>query len=309
MNSTQVRVFVFSGLTDNGELAPFLFIFFLHAYMVTLLGNIGMMAIVHISSNLHTPMYFLLSYLSLVDVFYSSVITPKMLSDLISTRKTISFVGCALQFFCFAAMASTEAFLLSNMAYDRYVAICKPLHYVSIMTKKKCVSLVVLSFSVGFLQSLVQTSCIFSLQFCSSNLIDHYCCDVPPMLTLSCSDTFSCEMITVFIMCSCGIGSLVTIIISYTLIVSSIVQMKSAEGRQKVFRTCSSHLTSVCILFGTVFFIYLRPPDSAFGKWDKVVSVFYTVITPMLNPLIYSLRNQEVKRTIVEDVLKVRRCQ
>ncbi|XP_063785557.1 olfactory receptor 5G9-like [Pseudophryne corroboree] len=308
-NMTQVRVFVFSGLTNNVNLAPFLFVFFLHVYVVSVVGNIGMMAIVHINFSLHTPMYFFLSYLSLVDLFYCSVITPKMLSDLISTRKTISFVGCTLQFFCFAFMAATEAFLLSNMSYDRYVAICHPLHYVSIMTKKKCVSLVFISFSVGFLQSLAQTSCTFSLQFCSSNLIDHFYCDVPPMLTLSCSDTFSCDMVTVFIISSCGIGSLVTILISYTLIVSSILRMKSAESRQKVFSTCSSHLTSVSILFGTVFFIYLRPHDSAFGKWDKVVSVFYTVITPMLNPLIYSLRNQEVKRSILEAVHKAPRCQ
>ncbi|XP_075061688.1 olfactory receptor 5B12-like [Mixophyes fleayi] len=308
INMTQLTVFKFSGLTDNGKIAPFLFIFFLHVYIVTIVGNIGMMAVVHNSSNLHTPMYFFLSYLSLVDLLYSSAVTPKMLSDLITMRKIITFNGCALQFFFIAAMAATEALLLSNMSYDRYVAICHPLHYVSIMTKKKCVCLVVLSFSVGFMQSLAQTSCAFSLQFCRSNLIDHFCCDLPPLLRLSCSDTFTCDSVTVFIICSCGIGSLVTILISYTLIVSSILQMKSAKGRQKVFSTCSSHLISVSILYGTVFFIYLRPPTSVFEKRDKVVSVFYTVITPMLNPLIYSLRNQEVKRAVMDAVYKPPRC-
>ncbi|KAG9463181.1 hypothetical protein GDO78_022245 [Eleutherodactylus coqui] len=249
--------------------------------------------------NLHTPMYFFLSYLSMVDLLYSSIITPKMLLDLLSVKKTISFTGCALQFFIFAAMAATEAFLLSNMSYDRYVAICHPLHYVSIMTKKKCWCLVLFSFTVGFMQSLVQTSCVFSLEFCGSNHIAHFYCDVPPLLKLSCSDTFTCDMVTIFVISSCGIGSLLTILVSYTFIVSSILHIKSSEGRRKAFSTCSAHLTSVSILYGSVFFVYLRSPTSDFGKEDKVVSVFYTVITPMLNPLIYSIRNQEVKKILM----------
>ncbi|XP_063785552.1 olfactory receptor 5B12-like [Pseudophryne corroboree] len=304
MNNTQVRVFVFSGLTDNGKLTPFLFILFLHIYMVTVVGNIGMMVIVHTSSNLHTPMYFFLSYLSLVDVFYSSVITPKMLSDLISARKAISFVGCALQFFFFAALACTEVLLLSSMSYDRYAAICHPLHYVSIMTKKKCWYLVVVSFSIGFLQSSVQTSCIFSLQFCGSNLIDHFYCDVPPLLKLSSSDTFTCDIVTLFLIVSCSLGSLTTILISYIFILSSILRLKSAEGRRKAFSTCSSHLTCATIYYVSVFFAYLHSPSHVFEKQIKVASVFYSVVTPMLNPLIYSLRNQEVKKVFIQAVHK-----
>ncbi|XP_075061686.1 olfactory receptor 5AP2-like [Mixophyes fleayi] len=298
INKTKVTVFVFSGLTDNGDLAPFLFIFFLQVYIVTIVGNIGMMTVVHNTSKLHTPMYFFLSYLSLVDLLYSSVITPKMLSDLISMRKTISFDGCALQFFLFATLACTEVFLLSNMSYDRYVAICHPLHYVSIMTKKKCRYLVVLAFSVGFLQSSLETGCIFSLQFCGSNLIDHFYCDMPPLLKLSCSDTFSCDMGIIFFTLSCGMGTLITILISYTYIISSILRMKSAEGRKKAFSTCSSHLLCVTIFYVSVFFTYLRSPSNVFEKQDKIAAVFYTVMSPMLNPLIYSLRNQEVKRVI-----------
>ncbi|XP_063786194.1 olfactory receptor 5B21-like [Pseudophryne corroboree] len=298
MNKTQVRVFVFSGLTDNGKLTPFLFILFSLVYIVTLVGNIGLMAIVHISSNLRTPMYFFLSYLSLVDVFYSSVITPKMISDLFSTRKAITFVGCALQFFFYAALVCTECILLANMAYDRYVAICHPLHYVSIMTKNITMYLVVLAFSISFMQSSVQISCIFSLQFCGSNLIDHFYCDLSPLLQLSCSDTFTCVMEAVCIVASCALVPFLIILISYIFIITSILRMKSAEGRRKAFSTCSSHLTCVSIFYVTIFFTYLRSPSKVVKTQDKIASVLYTVMTPMLNPFIYSLRNQEVKRAI-----------
>ncbi|XP_075061681.1 olfactory receptor 5AP2-like [Mixophyes fleayi] len=294
INKTKVTVFVFSGLTDNGELAPFLFIFFLYVYIVTIVGNIGIVAVVHNTSKLHTPMYFFLSYLSLVDLLCSSVITPKMLSDLISMRKEITFDGCVLQFFLFATLAGTEVFLFANMSYDRYVAICHPLHYVSIMSKKKCWYLVVLSFSVGFLQSSLKTGCVFSLQFCGSNLIDHFYCDMPPLLRLSSSDTFSCDMGIIFFILSSGMGTLIIILISYTHIISSILRMNSAEGRQKSFRTCSSNLLCVTIFYVSVFFTYLRSPSNVFEKQDKIAAVFYSVVTPMLNPLIYSLRNQVV---------------
>ncbi|XP_063785565.1 olfactory receptor 5B12-like [Pseudophryne corroboree] len=303
-NKTQVFVFVFSGLTDNVELELFLFILFLHVYMVTVLGNIGMMAIVYITSKLHTPMYFFLSYLSLVDLFYSSVVTPKMLSDLISTKKAISFVGCAFQFFLFAGLAGTEVILLANMAYDRYVAICHPLHYICIMTKKKCSCLVVLSFTISFLQSSMLTSCIFCLEFCDSHIIDHFYCDIPPLIKLSCSDTKVCEMITILAIVSCAQGSFIVILISYTLIISSILRMKSAEGRQKAFSTCSSHVMCSSIFYVSVFFTYLRSHSNVIENQDKMAAVFYTVVTPMLNPLIYSLRNQEVKRGIIRLVHK-----
>ncbi|XP_073507159.1 olfactory receptor 5AP2-like [Phyllobates terribilis] len=303
-NQTQVAMFLFSGLTDNERLIPFLFTLFLVVYTVTVVGNIGMVALVHFSTTLHGPMYYFLSYLSMVDLCYSSVVTPKMLFDLLSSVKSISFTVCALQLFFFAALAVTEALLLSSMSYDRYVAICHPLHYVSIMTRSKCLGLVLLASSIGFLQSTVQTGCIFHLQFHGPNLLDHFYCDIPPLLALSSSSTLLCDMVTVFFTCSCGIGSLVTVLVSYTLIISSILRMKSTEGRKKAFSTCSSHLTCVSIFYGTVFFIYLRPPATGFGKRDKVVSVFYSVMIPMLNPLIYSLRNREVKRVIAEAVRK-----
>ncbi|XP_053321046.1 olfactory receptor 1020-like [Spea bombifrons] len=305
LNQTKVREFVFFGLTDKESLVPFLFLFFLIVYLVTMAGNFGMMSLVYNTSFLHTPMYYFLGFLSLVDLLYSTVITPKMLSDLVSKRKSISFNGCALQLFFFAALAVTEALLLSGMSYDRYVAICHPLRYASIMTVKKCLWLVLLSSALGFLQSLVQTSCVFSLCFCGGNLIDHFYCDIGPLLKLSCSETVSCEMVTMFFTLSCGVGSLMTVLVSYALIISSVLQMNSAEGRQKAFNTCSSHLTCVSIFYGTVFFIYLRPSSSASDKVDKVVSVFYSVVTPMLNPLIYSLRNQQVKQIIMDTLRKM----
>ncbi|XP_072006620.1 olfactory receptor 5B12-like [Engystomops pustulosus] len=301
-NQTKVTEFVFSGLTDDENLKFFLFIFFLHVYIVTVMANLGLVIVVGNTSTLQNPMYFFLSYLSLVDVFYSSTITPKMLSDLMSMKKTISFEGCALQFFFYAALGSIETLLLSTMSYDRFMAICHPLHYMSIMTKKKCLCLVLLSFSVGFLQSSVQTSCAFSLQYYGPNLIDHFYCDAPLVLRLSCSDTSTCDMVTVYTVGSLALGSLMTILVSYALIVISITNMRSTEGRRKAFSTCSSHLMCVSIFYGTVLFTYMRPPSSIFTIRDKVASVFYTAVTPMLNPLIYSLRNQNVRRVIIQSV-------
>ncbi|XP_073480400.1 olfactory receptor 5AR1-like [Aquarana catesbeiana] len=298
-NKTQVTMFEFSGLTDDKLVAPILFMLFLVVYIVTVLGNIGMIATVNISPTLHTPMYYLLSYLSMVDLFYSSVITPKMLSDLLSKRKLITFMGCSLQFYFFCALAGTEVYILSGMAYDRYVAICHPLHYISVMTKKKCLSLVILSFVVGFVQSVAQTSSLFSLEFCDSNLIDHFYCDIPPLVRLSCSETHTCTIVTLFFVCFCGLSSMTNILVSYTLIVPSILRINSVAGRRKAFSTCSSHLMCATIFYVAVVCAYFHPPSSTLKIQEKVASVFYTAVTPMLNPIIYSLRNQEAKKSIL----------
>ncbi|XP_068129315.1 olfactory receptor 5AR1-like [Hyperolius riggenbachi] len=304
MNITQVTMFEFSGLTDDKRLVPLLFGFFLLVYLVTICGNVGMMAIIQFSQSLHTPMYYFLSYLSMVDFFYSSVTTPKMLTDLLSDKKSISFVGCALQFFFFAGLASTEVFVLASMSYDRYVAICHPLHYVSMMTKNKCRSLVLISFSVGLVQTTSSTTCMFSLRFCGPNLLDHFYCDIPPVLKLSCSDTRSCEILLVFFVCFCTISSLTIIAVSYILIISCIMRMKSTRGRQKAFSTCSSHLMCATLFYVTVFVTYLQPSSTAVESQNKAASVFYAMMTPMLNPLIYSLRNQEVKRVVLQKLQK-----
>ncbi|XP_073479994.1 olfactory receptor 5AP2-like [Aquarana catesbeiana] len=305
LNQTQVTMFVLSGITDNDSLVPFLFIFFSAVYILTIIGNVGMMAMVHLSSNLQTPMYYFLSYLSLVDLVYSSTTTPKMLADLVSQSKTISFNGCAAQFFFFAAMAGTEVLLLSSMSYDRYAAICHPLQYISIMTMRKCWSLVVFSFGCGFLQAALQTSCVFSLQFCGPNRVDQFYCDIPPLMKLSCSKGFSCDVVNISVISSFGLYSLTAILVSYTLIISSILRIKSSGSRQKAFVTCSSHITCASIFFIAIFFTYFRPVSSVLKKQDKTASIFYSIVTPMLNPLIYSLRNQEVKSVIIKAAKKL----
>nr|DBA29733.1 TPA: hypothetical protein GDO54_005794 [Pyxicephalus adspersus] len=302
-NKTQVTIFKFSGLSEDEPLTPFLFMFFFLVYMVTVLGNVGMMAMAHIVPSLHTPMYFFLSFLSMVDLFYSSVITPKMLSDLLSEGKLITFIGCGLQFYFFCALVSSEIFVLSDMAYDRYVAICHPLHYISVMTKKKCLGLIDLSFFVGFTQSAAQTSSLFSLDYCESNLIDHFYCDIHPLIRLSCSETRTCTIVTLFFVCFCSLGSMMIILISYILIITSILVIKSAAGRRKAFSTCSSHLTCATIFYVSVFCTYFHPTSSVLKKQEKVSSAFFTMVTPMLNPLIYSLRNQEVQYVICSEML------
>ncbi|XP_056424948.1 olfactory receptor 1052-like [Hyla sarda] len=302
MNKTQATIFVFSGLTDDAILAFFLFDFFLIVYSITVVGNIGIIVIVHMTPTLHTPMYYFLRYLSLVDLFYSSVVSPKMIYDLVSVKKVITFHACALQFFVFSSLAGTEVVLLSIMSYDRYAAICHPLHYMTIMTKKKCSHLVVLAFFLGIWQSAAMTSCVFSLQYCASNLIDHFFCDIFPLLRMSCSDTFVCDMVTAFIIGSYIVGSLTTILVSYILIIFSILKIRSAKGRQKAFSTCLSHLLCSSSFYIPIFITYVCPPSDAFKKQDKVVSIFYAFITPMLNPFIYSLRNKEMKKSIVRAI-------
>ncbi|XP_018415275.1 PREDICTED: olfactory receptor 5B12-like [Nanorana parkeri] len=303
-NETRVTMFEFSGLTDDENLVPFVFMFILLVYMVTIVGNVGMIALVCVFSSLHTPMYYFLSSLSLVDIFYSSVITPNMLSHFLSPKKSISFLGCAVQYYLFCALGCNEAVLLSTMSYDRYVAICHPLHYTLIMTKKKCFCLVLYSYSVSFLQSIVQTSCTFSLPFCGPNLIDHFFCDIAPLFKLSCANNLHCDMVTGILVAAYGIYILMTIFLSYTFIFLSIFRMTSTKGRQKAFSTCSAHIICVSTFVTAIFFTYLRPHSGAFEIQDKVASLFYTAVTPMLNPLIYSLRNQEVKRLLVQAMRK-----
>ncbi|XP_068129286.1 olfactory receptor 5AN6-like [Hyperolius riggenbachi] len=297
-NKTKVTTFVLSGLTDDEQLAPFLFFFFLLVYLACVVFNFGMIFVVLTAPTLQTPMYHFLGYLSMLDLVYSSVVNPKLLADLTTKLKIISFTNCAVQFFFFDFLAVTESLLLSTMAYDRYAAICHPFLYVSVITTKKCSGLVLLVFSTGFLQSVIQTCCIFTLDFCGPNYIDNYFCDVPQLLKLACSSNLSCNLTKFLILILGAMGPLIIIFVSYSFIVFSILQIKSSEGRKKAFSTCSSHLTCVSVFYGTVFFIYLQPPSNTLGWQEKAGSIFYTIIIPMLNPLIYSLRNQEVKRAI-----------
>ncbi|XP_009819604.2 olfactory receptor 5J3 [Gavia stellata] len=294
-NHTSVAEFILEGLSDQAEMEAVLFVLLLLIYTVTLLGNAGIIVVIRGDPRLHTSMYFFLGSLSVVDICFSSVIAPRTLVNFLSERKIISFAGCMGQAAFYIVFVTTECFLLAVMAYDRYVAICNPLLYSSVMTWRLCMWLVVGSYIGGVLNSIIQMIFIIRLPFCSSNVINHFFCDVPPLLALSCASTYVNEMILFSLAGVIELSTISTILVSYIFISSAILRIRSAEGRQKAFSTCASHLTVVTMLYGTTIFMYLRPSSSYSLNTDKVVSIFYTVVIPMLNPLIYSLRNKEVK--------------
>ncbi|XP_069484952.1 olfactory receptor 5AP2-like [Ambystoma mexicanum] len=297
-NWTTVKEFILLGLTDEPSLKIPLFVVFLLVYIITFLGNIGIITLIRISPRLHTSMYFLLSNLSFVDLCYSSVITPNMLTNFLLEDRSISVNGCVTQLFSFVFLGSTEVYLLTVMAYDRYIAICNPLLYSVIMNTRKCTCLVAAAYFAAFLNAMIHTCCTFMLSFCGSNKIIHFYCDVPPLLKLSCSDTSINDVVLVLFAGGSIVVSLVIVVTSYFHIVSAILKIHSSEGRQRAFSTCSSHFVCVILFFGTLVFMYLRPSSTFIMDQDRVASVFYTSIIPMLNPIIYSFRNQEVKDAI-----------
>ncbi|XP_020831774.1 olfactory receptor 5B12-like [Phascolarctos cinereus] len=299
-NRSEVNEFILVGLTDAPELQFPLFIIFTFIYFTTLVGNLGMIALICWVAHLHTPMYLFLSNLSLVDFGYSSAITPKVMAIFLMEDKVISYSGCAAQFFFFVAFSTVENFLLAAMAYDRHAAVCKPLHYTTTMTSNVCVGLAVGSYVCGFLNSSIHTRDIFSFDFCSSNVVHHFFCDFPALVPLSCSETYIGELIVFFVVGFNVFFAFFIILISYLFVFIAILRMRSAEGRQKAFSTCASHLTAVSVFYGTVIFMYLQPSSSHSMDTDKVVSVFYTVVIPMLNPLVYSLRNKDVKNAFIK---------
>ncbi|XP_011947777.1 PREDICTED: LOW QUALITY PROTEIN: olfactory receptor 5F1-like [Cercocebus atys] len=303
-NYTSLTEFILLGLADTLELQIILFLFFLVIYTLTVLGNIGMILLIRIDSRLHTPMYFFLANLSFVDVCYSTTITPKMLADLLSEKKTISFAGCFLQMYFFIALATTECILFGLMAYDRYVAICRPLLYSLIMSRTICLKMAAGAFAAGLLNSVVNTSHVSSLSFCGSNVIHHFFCDSPPLFKLSCSDTILNESIGSTLAGVNIVGTLLVILTSYSYVLFSIFSMHSEEGRHRAFSTCASHLTAIILFYTTSIYTYLRPSSSYSLNRDKVASVFYTVVIPMLNPLIYSLRNKEVKKALANVITR-----
>ncbi|XP_067406789.1 olfactory receptor 5T17-like [Emydura macquarii macquarii] len=294
-NHSTVTKFILLGLTDHLELQVPLFVVFLVIYIITLVGNLGMIVLIKIDHQLHTPMYFFLSHLSFLDACCSSAVAPKMLAICLSESRTISFAGCAAQLGFVVSFGSIECFLLAVMAYDRYVAICNPLLYTTVMSPRMCAGLVTASYIGGILHSLVHTIFTFASPFCGTNEINHYFCDIPPILSLSCSDTHLNEMLLFILVSTIEVITILAILVSYSYILSTILGINSARGRRKTFSTCASHLTGVTIYHGTILFMYLRPSSSYSLDRDKLASVFYTLVVPMLNPLIYSLRNKEVK--------------
>ncbi|XP_015338178.1 olfactory receptor 9K2-like [Marmota marmota marmota] len=295
-NHTEVSDFILVGFEVSRELHLLLFLIFLLVYVMILLGNIGMMAIITTDPRLNTPMYFFLGNLSFVDLFYSSVIAPKAMSNFWSESKSISFAGCVAQVFLFALFIVTEGFLLAAMAYDRFIAICNPLLYSVEMSARLCTQLVAGSYFFGCVSSVLQTSATFNLSFCASRAIDHFYCDSRPLQRLSCSDPFVHKMVSFTLSTIIILPTIIVIIVSYMYIVSTVLKIRSTEGRKKAFSTCSSHLGVVSVLYGAVFFMYLTP--DRFPELSKVASLCYSLVTPMLNPLIYSLRNKDVKEAL-----------
>ncbi|XP_004869863.1 olfactory receptor 5D18-like [Heterocephalus glaber] len=290
-------MFTLLGFSDYPTLQVPLFLIFMGIYTVTVVGNMGMIVISKINPKLHTPMYFFLSHLSFVDFCYSSIIAPKMLVNLIASDRSISFSGCIVQYFFFCTFVVTEAFLLAVMAYDRFVAICNPLLYTVAMSQKPCAMLVVGSYSWGLVCSLTLTCSALQLSFHDFNIIDHFFCEFSSLLSLSCSDTYISQLLLFIFATFNAAGTLLIILLSYLLIVVTILKMRSASGQRKAFSTCASHLTAISIFHGTILFLYSVPSSKNSRHTVRVGSVFYSVI-PMLNPLIYSLRNKDVKDTV-----------
>nr|XP_020732468.1 olfactory receptor 5W2-like [Odocoileus virginianus texanus] len=297
-NCSSLTEFIFLGITDNTEDKVILFTMFLLVYLITLLANLGMITLIRMDPQLHTPMYFFLSHLSFCDLSISTAVGPKMLVDIFAKNRSIPFYGCALQLLVLYTFIDCECLLLAVMAYDRYKAISSPLLYAVSMSSRLCSLLMAGVYLLGMTDTLIHTALAFRLCFCGSNVINHFFCDLPPLLSLSCSDTRVNEL-ALFIFFGCvELTSISGVLVSYCYIILSVLKIHSAEGRFKAFSTCASHLTAVAIFQGTVFFMYFRPSSSYSLDEDKMSSLFYTLVIPMLNPLIYSLRNKDVKQAL-----------
>nr|XP_005911597.1 PREDICTED: olfactory receptor 9K2 [Bos mutus] len=296
-NHSEVTDFILVSFRVHPEFHILLFLLFLLVYAMILLGNVGMMIIIMTDPQLNTPMYFFLGNLSFIDLFYSSVIAPKAMINFWSESKSISYAGCVTQLFLFALFIVTEGFLLAVMAYDRFIAICNPLLYISIqMSTRLCVQLVAASYFCGCISSVIETSMTFTLPFCASRAINHFYCDYRPLQRISCSDLYIPNIVSFFLCSIIILPTIIVIIVSYIYIVSTVLKIRSTEGRKTGCSTCSSHLGVVSVLYGAIIFMYVIP--DRFPELSKVASLCYTLVTPMLNPLIYSLRNKDVKEAL-----------
>ena len=301
-NHSLVTEFILEGLTDQPGLQVPLFFLFLLIYMVSMVSNLGLVILIRISSQLHMSMYYFLSNLSFIDPCYSSVIIPKMLVNFVSEKNFTSFPECMVQLFFFCFFGINDSYMLTAMAFDRYVAICNPLLYTVTMSHRVCFLLVTHVYIVGAVGASIHTSFISSRSFCGTNVIHHYFCDILPLLNISCSRDYTKELSVMILVGFNVFACAVAIFISYAFILPSILRIHSAEGRSKAFSTCSSHLAAVGVFYGSIIFMYFKPSTSDTVQ-EKVASVFYTTVIPMLNPLIYSLRNKDVKESI-KKVLK-----
>ncbi|XP_043435063.1 olfactory receptor 5AN1-like [Prionailurus bengalensis] len=294
-NITEVTYFILLGFSDFPRILAVLFVVFLLIYIMTLTWNLCLIILIRMDCHLHTPMYFFLSNLSFMDICYVTSTAPKMLSSFFQEQQTITFVGCAVQYFVFSIMGLSESCLMTAMAYDRYAAICNPLLYSSVMSPTLCIRMVLGSYLAGLSGSVSQLCAILHLHFCGPNVINHFFCDIPQLLVLSCTDIFFVQLLLAIVTMIFGVINALIIMVSYCYIVISVMKITSAKGRSKAFNTCASHLTAVSLFYISSVFVYLSSSSGGSSSFDRFASVFYTVAIPMLNPLIYSLRNKEIK--------------
>ncbi|XP_055448463.1 olfactory receptor 6C3-like [Psammomys obesus] len=304
-NHTITTEFVLLGITDNRELQVVIFIFLLITYILSITGNLTIIILTLLDSHLKTPMYFFLRNFSFVEIMFTSVSVPRYLGSIITQVKTISYNNCLAQLFFFISMGVSEFFLLTAMSYDRYVAICKPLHYTVIMSQKVCTLLALTSWLAGFLTVFPPFMLVLKLDFCASNIIDHFFCDYFPLLQLSCSDTWLLEVIGFYVALVTLLFTLALVILSYMYIIRTILRIPSTSLMKKAFSTCSSHMLVISITYGSCIFIYVRPSAEERTSLTKTVAVLSTSIAPMLNPFIYTLRNQQVKQAFKVLVHKI----
>ncbi|KAM9121380.1 olfactory receptor 11A1-like [Pangshura tecta] len=294
-NQTYVTEFNLLGFGNLSELQNLLLLLFLMIYIMTVAGNILIVVLVLVDQHLHTPMYFFLGNLFCMETCYSSTILPRMLASLQTGDRTISVSGCITQFYFFGVLAASECYLLSRMSYDRYLAICKPLHYTVLMNGRICLQLAAVSWMSGFMTTTIVTCLMSQLHFCGPNEIDHFLCDFTPVIKLSCSDTSLITLVSFILSFISILPPFLLTLTSYVFIISTILRILSTTRRRKAFSTCSSHLIVVTIFYGTLMIVYVLPDTETLRELNKVFSLFYTVLTPMVNPLVYSLRNKEVQ--------------
>ncbi|KAL1786430.1 olfactory receptor 1L4 [Sigmodon hispidus] len=304
-HSSSISNFILLGLSSNPQMQKPLFVIFFIMYLVTVMGNVLIILAIHSDSRLQTPMYFFLSNLSFMDICFTTVIVPKMLVNLLSVTKTISYVGCLVQMYFFMAFGNTDSYLLASMAIDRLVAICNPLHYDVVMGPRRCLAMLLGSCTISHLHALFRVLLMSRLSFCASHVIKHFFCDTQPVLKLSCSDTSSSQIVVMTETLTVIVTPFLCILFSYLRIIVTVLRIPSVSGKRKAFSTCGSHLTMVALFYGSVIYVYFRPLSMYSVVKDHVATVMYTVVTPMMNPFIYSLRNNDMKRGLRKFLGKV----
>ncbi|XP_011231001.2 olfactory receptor 5K1 [Ailuropoda melanoleuca] len=302
-NHTTKSEFILTGFTDHPELKTLLFVVFFAIYLITMVGNLGLVIVISKEYHLHTPMYIFLGNLAIVDSCCACAITPKMLGNFFSENRMVSLYECMAQFYFLCTVETADCFLLAAMAYDRYVAICSPLQYHTMMSKKLCIQMTTGAFIAGNLHSMIHVGLLFRLAFCGSNHINHFYCDILPLYRLSCVDPYINELVLFIFSGSIQVFTIGSVLVSYVYILFTIFKMKSKEGKVKAFSTCSSHFLSVSLFYGSLFFMYIRPNLLEEGDKDIPAAILFTIVVPLLNPFIYSLRNKEVI-TVLKKILK-----